>query len=150
MVNQTCIKQLFDISVVSPVGQLYQRPKDCAQVLLNGETTSGLYTVYIGGEESQPVQVYCDMSTDGGGWMVSESKPAGRLSLEALQPYFTSDMSYTGPVFPLTDCRLQGLQSLIASLTQIILPAGFSPTAEWKAGLLQELEELHSRLWQHE
>lgn len=58
---------------MSPVGQLHRRPKDCAQVLLNGETASGLYTVYIGGEESQPVQVYCDMATDGGGWMVSQS-----------------------------------------------------------------------------
>lgn len=91
--NQTWMKQLFDISVMPPVGQLYQRPKDCAQVLLNGETTSGLYTVYIGGEESQPIQVFCDMSTDGGGWMVSESKPAGRQLVEAEEPYFTWDMS---------------------------------------------------------
>lgn len=68
------MRRLTWASCLSPVGQLYQRPKDCAQVLLNGETTSGLYTVYIGGEESQPVQVYCDMSTDGGGWMVSQSE----------------------------------------------------------------------------
>lgn len=74
-------KQPYDIGAASPVGQLYRRPKDCAQVLLNGETASGLYTVYIGGEESQPVQVYCDMTTDGGGWMVSESEPAGRQSV---------------------------------------------------------------------
>lgn len=69
---------------------------------------------------------------------------------EAEEPYFTWDMSYRRPVFPLTDCSLWSLQPLISSLIQIIPPAGFSPTAGWKAGLLQELEELHGRLWQHE
>ncbi|KAG7215347.1 hypothetical protein INR49_022584 [Caranx melampygus] len=56
-------------TVFTTIGQLYRLPRDCAQVLLNGEATSGVFTVYVGGEESQPLRVYCDMSTDGGGWM---------------------------------------------------------------------------------
>uniref|UniRef100_A0A8C1CY05 Tenascin Ca n=1 Tax=Cyprinus carpio carpio TaxID=630221 RepID=A0A8C1CY05_CYPCA len=58
-------------SVFTTAGMRYRNAKDCSEALLNGETSSGLYTIYISGDEKQPVQVYCDMSTDGGGWMVS-------------------------------------------------------------------------------
>uniref|UniRef100_A0A8D3D1S0 Tenascin C n=1 Tax=Scophthalmus maximus TaxID=52904 RepID=A0A8D3D1S0_SCOMX len=54
-------------------GVLYRYPRDCSQALLNGDTSSGLYTIYLGGDESQLLQVYCDMSIDGGGWIVSPS-----------------------------------------------------------------------------
>uniref|UniRef100_A0A8C8IHJ4 Tenascin C n=1 Tax=Oncorhynchus tshawytscha TaxID=74940 RepID=A0A8C8IHJ4_ONCTS len=58
-------------SVFTTIGVLYKHPRDCSQALLNGDTASGVYTIYLGGDESQPIQVYCDMATDGGGWIVS-------------------------------------------------------------------------------
>uniref|UniRef100_A0A672RLY8 Tenascin-like n=1 Tax=Sinocyclocheilus grahami TaxID=75366 RepID=A0A672RLY8_SINGR len=58
-------------TVFSTVGMRYRNGKDCSEALMNGETSSGPYTIYISGDEKQPVRVYCDMSTDGGGWMVT-------------------------------------------------------------------------------
>jgi len=44
-------------------------PRDCADIQALGKTSSGVYTVYIN-DPPQPTQVYCDMKTDGGGWLV--------------------------------------------------------------------------------
>lgn len=57
-------------------GLLYPYPKDCSQALLNGEVTSGLYTIYLNGDRTQPLQVFCDMAEDGGGWIVSKGEGA--------------------------------------------------------------------------
>uniref|UniRef100_A0A8C7Z313 Tenascin C n=1 Tax=Oryzias sinensis TaxID=183150 RepID=A0A8C7Z313_9TELE len=93
-------------AVFSTFGQLYRRPRDCAQILLNGETTSGLYTIYIGGEESLPIQVYCDMSTDGGGWMVFLRRQNGRLD------FFRNWKNYTAGFGNMNEEFWLGLSSL--------------------------------------
>ncbi|KAM4662330.1 tenascin isoform 2-T3 [Discoglossus pictus] len=64
------IRSKFIQTIFTTTGLLYGYPKDCSQALLNGETASGIYTIYLNGDKSQPSEVYCDMSIDGGGWIV--------------------------------------------------------------------------------
>ncbi|XP_050763674.1 tenascin isoform X3 [Gymnogyps californianus] len=65
-------------TIFTTTGLLYPYPKDCSQALLNGETTSGLYTVYLNGDKAQPLQVFCDMAEDGGGWIVFLRRQNGK------------------------------------------------------------------------
>ncbi|NWT01481.1 TENA protein, partial [Mionectes macconnelli] len=65
-------------TIFTTTGLLYPYPKDCSQALLNGEATSGLYTIYVNGDKAQPLQVFCDMGEDGGGWIVFLRRQNGK------------------------------------------------------------------------
>uniref|UniRef100_A0A667Y0D6 Tenascin Cb n=1 Tax=Myripristis murdjan TaxID=586833 RepID=A0A667Y0D6_9TELE len=93
-------------TIFTTTGVLYRHPRDCSQALLNGDTSSGLYTVYLGGDESQPVQVYCDMTTDGGGWIVFLRRQSGKLE------FFRNWKNYTAGFGDMNDEFWLGLSNL--------------------------------------
>ncbi|KAL2092310.1 hypothetical protein ACEWY4_012108 [Coilia grayii] len=88
------------------IGVLFKHPKDCSQALLNGDSTSGIYTIYLRGDENQPLQVYCDMTSDGGGWIVFVRRQSGKVE------FFRNWRNYTAGFGDLNDEFWLGLSNL--------------------------------------
>ncbi|XP_061656274.1 tenascin-like isoform X2 [Phyllopteryx taeniolatus] len=113
-------------AVFSTVGQLHKYPKDCAQIFLNGERATGVYNVYVGGVESQVIQVSCDMDTDGGGWMVFLRRQNGKLE------FFRNWKNYTAGFGNVNDEFWLGLSNLhkITSAGQYVLRVDLRDSGE--------------------
>ncbi|XP_072307866.1 angiopoietin-4 isoform X2 [Eucyclogobius newberryi] len=55
--------------------------RDCAEVYRAGHSISGLYHIYIS-NRTQPVQVFCDMDSAGGGWTLFQRRSNGSVDFQ--------------------------------------------------------------------
>lgn len=113
---------------VCVAGVLYRHPRDCSQALLNGDTSSGVHTIYLGGDENQPLQVYCDMSTDGGGWIVSHWLTYLLIMCNLVKEkilettlWFSRSVTYLIIINHHSMCCIQKLQTFSVQINSILL-----------------------------
>ncbi|KAI0212689.1 hypothetical protein LSAT2_002376 [Lamellibrachia satsuma] len=64
-------------NISSMKNDLYSMPRppvyDCAELLREGHTVSGVYNIYLHGARKY-IKVFCDMTTDGGGWLMRNGR----------------------------------------------------------------------------
>jgi len=128
-----------------------QPPRDCADLYRMGKNTNGVYTVYVDGVANQTVSVYCDMETNGGGWLVSKPilflfSPNWHHVVIRLLASFpvckVKTLDKNSDVYELgTDSHLLRPRALYRLLVPCVF-LGVSKTRRWFRGLLSRLANL--------
>ncbi|KAL7845147.1 hypothetical protein AOLI_G00233390 [Acnodon oligacanthus] len=100
-------------------------PTDCSDVYANGQTLSGVYTIYPAGDT--PVQVQCDMGCDGqtkdGNWTVIQRRTDGSVNFYRPWEQYKNGEYWLGSSRVLKACEYEDLltEKRLTSRTQAVV-----------------------------
>eukprot|EP00949_MAST-11_sp_MAST-11-sp1_P002413 g2413.t1 len=83
---------------------------DCAELLASGQTENGLYYVNGFGDIDPPVQVFCDMEMDGGGWTMVADYSSGSTIMCTSQNVGSPQSPPSKNGWRIDDGKIQALQ----------------------------------------
>ncbi|XP_041428807.1 tenascin-X isoform X1 [Xenopus laevis] len=121
-------------------------PQNCWEKLMNGEVQSGLFTIYMGGSKDDPLLVYCDMETDGGGWIVFQRRMDGKTNFWRDWNEYKMGFGNFTSEFWLGNTALHRLSSLAPYELRVDLRAGAESAHAVYEDFRIEPEDKHFRL----
>ncbi|XP_067863079.1 ficolin-1-B-like isoform X2 [Heptranchias perlo] len=118
--------------------------KNCKELLDRGSTLSGWYTVYT--ENCAALNVYCDMDTDGGGWLVFQKRMDGSVNFYRDWNSYKKGFGNQLSEFWLGNDKIHMLTKTGDSLSPH-RNSSFSTHDRNNAGLTENCSKLYSGAW---
>ncbi|KAA0710737.1 Tenascin [Triplophysa tibetana] len=99
-------------------------PTDCSQERQNGEQESGMVEVFPQGKQGNPLRVYCDMETDGGGWTVFQRRKNGKTDFYRNWRHYLIGFGELDEEFWLGNEHLHNFTVMSPTMLRVDLKAG--------------------------